>query len=87
MLVVPAEDGTTGISPLREQLRADLEAMGGWPKAPRKLAVSCGRGDGAGAATPGTRTLGWDGKPFVSATLNTLPGSGRCRRGRQLVPG
>jgi hypothetical protein len=75
MLSYLRDDGTAGVSPLREQLRTDLEAVGGWPKAPRKLAVSCGRGDGEGSATPGTRTLGWDGKPFVSATLNTLPGA------------
>jgi cytochrome P450 len=68
------DDGTAGISPLRAQLLEDLERIGGWPKQPRKLAVSCGRGDGKGDATPGARTLGWDGEPFVSATLNTLPG-------------
>jgi cytochrome P450 len=68
-------DGTVGVSPLREQLGRDFAAVGGWPKKPRKLAVSCGRGDGVGSATPGARTLAWDGSPFISATLNTLPGA------------
>jgi cytochrome P450 len=68
------DDGTPGISPLREQLLQDLEQAGGYPKQPRKLAVSCGRGDGLGNGTRGARTLTWDGDSLVSAALNTLPG-------------
>lgn len=68
------DDGTPGISPLREQLLRDLEGVGGYPKQPHKLAVSCGRGDGVGSGARGARTLDWAGHPFVSATLNTLPG-------------
>jgi cytochrome P450 len=73
MLSWLGEDGTAGTSPLREQLLQDK--AGGWPKKPRKLAVSCGRGDGVGSGKAGARTLDWDGKPLVSATLNTLPGA------------
>ena len=40
------DEGEVGQSPLREELLADFAAVGGYPRAPRKLAVSCGRGDG-----------------------------------------
>ncbi|MEA2458826.1 MAG: hypothetical protein QOC95_1798, partial [Thermoleophilaceae bacterium] len=70
-------DGKVGASPLREQLLRDLAAVGGWPRKPRRIAVSCGRGDGAGDATvPGGNVLTWDGEPFVSVSVNTLPATG-----------
>ena len=68
------QDGEVVESELRTALLADLEAGGGYPRQPRKLAVSCGRGDGIGGAAGGARTLAWSDPPFLSVTLNTLPG-------------
>jgi cytochrome P450 len=68
------ENGKAGVSNLRKELLSHFEQIGGYPKQPRKLAVSCGRGDGEGNASPGVPTLTWDGQPFVSVKLNTLPG-------------
>jgi hypothetical protein len=63
-------------SPLREGLLADLDAVGGWPQQPRRIAVSCGRGDGlASDATPGAPALRWSDDPFLAVTVNTLPGT------------
>ena len=61
-------------SPLRAALIDDLEAVGGYPRQPRKLAVSCGSGDGTGGAAAAAQTLGWSQRPFLSVALNTLPG-------------
>lgn len=66
------DDGTPEVSPLREQLLRDFERVGRFPKQPRKLAVSCGRGDGKSKVPAGAPTLTWDGHPFISATLRTL---------------
>jgi cytochrome P450 len=68
------DDGRAGISPLREELLANLEQIGNYPKQPRKLALSCGRGDGQGNAPRGVPTLTWDAHPFVTVRLNSLPG-------------
>ena len=68
-------DGKVGRSPLRDELLADFAAVGGYPSRPRKLAVSCGRGDGVGgSATAGTATMTWEREPFLSLAINTLPG-------------
>ena len=68
-------DGKVGRSPLRDELLADFAAVGGYPSRPRKLAVSCGRGDGVGgSATAGTATMTWESEPFLSLAINTLPG-------------
>jgi cytochrome P450 len=68
---------TVSRSPLRDELLAAFAAVGEYPSRPRKLAVSCGRGDGVGGpATAGTRTLEWRSEPFVAIALNTLPGAG-----------
>ena len=62
-------------SPLRAELLADFAAAGGYPRGPRKLAVSCGRGDGVGgSATAGTATMTWASEPFLSMSIDTLPG-------------
>jgi cytochrome P450 len=74
LLIAWLHDGTVAQSPLRDQLLRDLDAIGGYPREPRKLAVACGRGDGAAGANAGVRTLSWDGEPFISVALNTLPG-------------
>jgi cytochrome P450 len=75
LMIAWLNDGAVGQSPLRAELLSDLAAVGGYPKQPRKLAVSCGRGDGVGgAAQPGAQVMRWSGEPFVSVTTNTLPG-------------
>jgi hypothetical protein len=65
-------DGVAGPSPLRGAFLRELAALGDYPRLPRRLAVSSGRGDGAGGAPPGAETLNWSGDPFVSARLCTL---------------
>jgi hypothetical protein len=78
-------DGQVSASPLRRQLLADLEAVGGWPQQPRRIAVACGRGDGApSGAVPGAPVLRWRDEPFLAVDLNTLPreGSGPVASGR-----
>jgi cytochrome P450 len=65
-------DGKAGPSPLRESFQTRLTELG-YPRQPRKLAVSCGQRDGEGAAEAGARTLGWS-DAHVAVTLNTLPG-------------
>jgi len=67
-------EGKIGQSALRTALNDDLEAIAGYPRQPRKLAVSCGRGDGIGGAAAGAQTLDWSEPPFLSVALNTLPG-------------
>ncbi|MGW3913197.1 esterase/lipase family protein [Streptomyces sp. NPDC005070] len=43
-----ALDGTPKESPLRTEFKHQLERVGGWPRIPRLLGVSSGRGDGVG---------------------------------------
>jgi cytochrome P450/surfactin synthase thioesterase subunit len=70
-------DGEVVQSELRTTLLDDLAAVGGYPRQPRRLAVSCGSGTGErGPAAAGAPTLQWAEEPFVSVTLNTLPGDG-----------
>ena len=65
-------------SPLRDALLAELHALGEWPRAVRRLAVSSGSGAGAAesAPRPHRRALALDGAPFVELTLHTLPAGG-----------
>ncbi|GGZ03042.1 hypothetical protein [Streptomyces poonensis] len=51
-------------NPLREQLMAELDRMGGFPHLPEKLGVANGRGDGRGRPLP----------PGEVAVTYTLPG-------------
>lgn len=60
-------------SPLRTLLVADLEAIGGYPRRPRRIAIACGRGDGRRSVPPGAPLLAWDGGPFAGARLWSLP--------------
>ena len=62
-----------GPSPLRMQFLSDLVALGNYPQQARRLAVSCGRGDGQRFLAPHQRGLRWTGSPFASAALWTLP--------------
>ncbi|MFD5636220.1 esterase/lipase family protein [Streptomyces sp. NPDC127077] len=43
-----ALDGTPKESPLRREFKEQLERVGGWPRIPRLIGVSSGRGDGVG---------------------------------------
>ncbi len=75
-------DGVAGTSPLRREWVRDLEAVGGYPERPRRLAISSGRGDGVREAPPGAQLLGWAGEPWVSAQTWTLSeGGGRVAAG------
>jgi hypothetical protein len=65
-------DGTVGTSPLREAFVRELAALGDYPKRPRRLAVSSGRGDGVRTAPAGAQTLAWNGEPWISAELHAL---------------
>ena len=67
-------DGVAQTSPLRTAFIAELTSLGDYPKLPRRLAISCGRGDGASTTPAGAQTLSWSGEPWVSAELRTLAG-------------
>jgi hypothetical protein len=60
------------VSPLRRRFIEELDALGGYPKQPYKLAVACGRGDGRRSLPPHQRMLTWSESDFASATLWTL---------------
>jgi hypothetical protein len=65
-------DGAVQTSPLREAFVRELAALGDYPKLPRLLATSSGRGDGARGAPAGAQTLAWSGEPWISVELRTL---------------
>jgi hypothetical protein len=69
-------DGVAHTSPLRTAFIAELTALGDYPQLPRRLAVSCGRGDGASSTPAGAQTLSWSGEPWISAELRTLAATG-----------
>jgi len=64
--------GIVRTSPLREAFVRELAALGDYPKLPRLLAVSSGRGDGARGAPASAQTLAWSGHPWISAELRAL---------------
>jgi hypothetical protein len=64
--------GVVQTSALRDELMRDFAALGGYPKLPRKLATSSGRGDGARTAAPGAQVMSWAGAPWVTAELHAL---------------
>jgi pimeloyl-[acyl-carrier protein] synthase len=65
-------DGAVQTSPLREELVRDLATLGDYPKKPRLLAISSGRGDGVRTAPAGAQTLAWSGEPWITAELHAL---------------
>jgi hypothetical protein len=65
-------DGVARTSPLRDEWVRDLAAVGGYPQRPRRLAMSCGRGDGVRGSAPGAPLLDWVGEPWLSAQTWTL---------------
>jgi hypothetical protein len=69
-------DGVAQTSPLRTAFIAELAALGNYPQLPRRLAVSCGRGDGASSTPAGAQTLNWSGESWISAELRTLAATG-----------
>jgi cytochrome P450 len=74
LMIEYLQDGGGGMSPLRADLMKVLADVGAYPRQPRKLAVSCGQGNGVGGAAPGAVTLSWSENDFVEMTLRTLPG-------------
>jgi hypothetical protein len=69
-------DGVAQTSPLRTAFIDELSRLGNYPQLPRRLAMSCGRGDGASSTPAGTQILNWSGEPWISAELRTLAASG-----------
>ncbi len=69
-------DGVPQTSPLRTAFLEELNGLGGYPKQPRRLAISSGRGDGVSTVPPGSQTLSWAGQPWVSAELRALGSDG-----------
>jgi hypothetical protein len=65
-------DGTVQTSPLRDELIRDFAALGDYPKVPRMLATSSGRGDGVRTADPGAQVMSWAGEPWATAELHAL---------------
>jgi hypothetical protein len=68
--------GVAQTSPLRTAYLAELAALGNYPQLPRRLAVSCGRGDGVSSTPAGAQALNWSGEPWISAELRTLVATG-----------
>ncbi|MET7899822.1 esterase/lipase family protein [Streptomyces mirabilis] len=63
-------DGTPKESPLRTEFKEQLRRVGGWPRIPRLLAVSNGRGDGVGnGVRAGAKTLSCAGPLFDGTHL------------------
>ena len=70
-------NGTNAIeSPLRTEFKRELEGVGGYPKLPRRIAISCGRGDGVRTIPPSTPLLTWAGGPFAALQVTSLPEGG-----------
>ncbi|MEV6016769.1 MULTISPECIES: Mbeg1-like protein [unclassified Streptomyces] len=69
-----ALDGTPKESPLRKEFKEQLERVGGWPRIPRLIGVSSGRGDGVGnGVRAGAKALTcagplFDGTYFLAQT-------------------
>lgn len=68
--------GSVQVSPLRQQYLQALNAIGGYPKQPRKLAIASGSGGGQRSLVPLELALNWSGSEFVSARLWTPPEDG-----------
>lgn len=62
-------DGVVQVSPMRTWLLQQFEHVGGYPQLPRRIAVSCGRGNGGASIPPGYPLLTWTGSPFASCSL------------------
>ncbi|HEY4429338.1 MAG TPA: cytochrome P450 [Solirubrobacteraceae bacterium] len=70
-------NGKAQRSPLREAFVKELADLGDYPQIPRRLAVSCGSGDGSQSAKPGVRTLAWSAEPWLGVELHAISGAGR----------
>ena len=68
--------GTAEASPLRQQYLQALEKIGGYPKQPRKLAISSGSAGGKRSLAPLELALDWSGSEFAFARLWTPPEDG-----------
>lgn len=60
-------------SPLRTRFLAALDAIGGYPQQPRRIAVACGSAGGQRSIPPHELALDWSGNASASARLWTLP--------------
>jgi cytochrome P450 len=67
------QGGTVGASPLRIEFLRELEGIGNYPQLPRRIAVSCGRGDGVRSIPPRAPLVIWNGGPFAAAQLASSP--------------
>lgn len=65
--------GDVGVSPLRTSLLQQFANMGGYPQRPRRIAVSCGHGNGGSSIPVSAPLLKWTGSHFVSASLFATP--------------
>jgi cytochrome P450 len=75
-LMTWVSQGASGPSPLRTAFLAELKSLGGYPQGVRRIAVSCGTGDGKATGPTRQRMLTWVGSPFAWSRLWTLPGQG-----------
>ena len=65
-------DGKVQESPLRKELMRELKSLGNYPSRPRRLAVSCGRGDGKRSVEPGRKASPAreeSPSPFMDSTI------------------
>ncbi len=70
-------NGTNAIeSPLRTEFMRELNGVGGYPQRPRRIAMSCGRGDGVRSIPPATPLLTWAGGPFAALQVTSLSEGG-----------
>jgi hypothetical protein len=65
-----------GVDPKRTAFMAQLTALGDYPQRVRRIAVSCGHGNGGASLPAGAPMLSWTGSPFVGAQLNASAGGG-----------
>jgi hypothetical protein len=68
---------TARMASLRKRFVEELADLGEYPQLPRRLAISCGRGDGKSSDQPGIRTLSWSADPWLSLELHALSGAAR----------
>ncbi len=65
---------TIGVDPKRTSFLRKLAALGEYPQHVRRIAVSCGHGNGGASLPPGAPLLSWTGSPWVGVQLNASAG-------------
>ena len=71
------EGDRIGVDPKRTAFMAQLAALGDYPQRVRRIAVSCGHGNGGASLAAGAPLMAWTGSPFVGAQLQASTGGGR----------